>query len=47
MHYLYLSLAIVLEVLATSLLGKSEGFSRWLFAIGALKGLLMVKEGRL
>ncbi len=36
MHYLYLSLAIVLEVLATSLLGKSEGFSRWLFAVGAL-----------
>lgn len=47
MHYLYLSLAIVLEVLATSLLGKSEGFSRWLFAVGALKGLPMVKEGRL
>lgn len=36
MHYLYLSLAIVLEVLATSLLGKSEGFSRWLFAVGSL-----------
>ena len=32
MHYLYLTLAIVLEVLATTLLGKSEGFTKWLFA---------------
>ena len=36
MHYLYLTLAIVLEVLATALLGKSEGFSKWLFAVGSL-----------
>ena len=36
MHYLYLTLAIVLEVLATSLLGKSEGFTKWLFAVGSL-----------
>jgi hypothetical protein len=36
MHYLYLTLAIVLEVLATTLLGKSEGFSKWLFAVGSL-----------
>lgn len=36
MHYLYLSLAIVLEVLATALLGKSEGFTKWLFAVGSL-----------
>ena len=34
MHYLYLTLAIVLEVLATALLGKSEGFTKWLFAVG-------------
>ena len=34
MHYLYLTLAIVLEVLATTLLGKSEGFTKWLFAMG-------------
>ena len=36
MHYLYLTLAIVLEVLATALLGKSEGFTKWLFAVGSL-----------
>ena len=36
MHYLYLTLAIVLEVLATALLGKSEEFSKWLFAVGSL-----------
>jgi small multidrug resistance protein len=36
MHYLYLTLAIVLEVLATTLLGKSEGFTKWLFAVGSL-----------
>ena len=36
MHYLYLTLAIVLEVLATALLGKSEGFTKWLFALGSL-----------
>ena len=36
MHYLYLTLAIVLEVLATTLLGKSEGFTKWLFTIGSL-----------
>ena len=36
MHHLYLALAIVLEVLATSLLGKSEGFTKWLFAVGSL-----------
>ena len=36
MHYLYLTLAIVLEVLATALLGKSEGFSKWLFTVGSL-----------
>ena len=36
MHYLYLTLAIVLEVFATTLLGKSEGFTKWLFAVGSL-----------
>jgi len=36
MHYLYLTLAIVLEVLATALLGKSEGFTKWLFAVCSL-----------
>ena len=36
MYYLYLALAIVLEVLGTSLLGKSEGFSKWLPTIGSL-----------
>ena len=36
MHYLYLTLAIVLEVLATALLGKSEGFTKWLFTVGSL-----------
>ena len=36
MHYLYLALAIALEVLGTSLLGKSEGFTKWLFAVGSL-----------
>ena len=33
MHYLYLTLAIVLEVLATA---QSEGFTKWLFAVGSL-----------
>ena len=36
MYYLYLALAIVLEVLGTSLLGKSEGFSKWLPTVGSL-----------
>ena len=36
MHNLYLALAIVLEVFATTLLGKSEGFTKWLFAVGSL-----------
>jgi len=36
MHYLYLTLAIVLEVLATALLGKSEEFTKRLFAVGSL-----------
>ena len=36
MHYLYLALAIALEVLGTSLLGKSEGFTKWWFAVGSL-----------
>ena len=36
MHNLYLALAIVLEVFATTLLGKSEGFTKWLFTIGSL-----------
>ena len=36
MYYLYLALAIVLEVLGTSLLGKSEGFSKWLSTVGSL-----------
>ena len=36
MYYLYLALAIVFEVLGTSLLGKSEGFSKWLPTVGSL-----------
>lgn len=36
MYYLYLALAIVMEVLGTSLLGKSEGFSKWLPTVGSL-----------
>ena len=36
MYYLYLALAIVMEVLGTSLLGKSEGFSKWLPTVGYL-----------
>ena len=36
MHNLYLALAIVLEVFATTLLGKSDGFTKWLFAVGSL-----------
>ena len=36
MHNLYLALAIVLEVFATTLLGKSEGFTKGLFAVGSL-----------
>lgn len=34
MHYIYLSLAIVLEVLGSSFMKLSDGFTKPLFAIG-------------